>query len=239
MAAAPVPARVAALGWGPDAGCPAVSNPMDSDGDGIPDDAVLIFTLPACQFVAGDDTTEITGAVHLVDPVTSPPPRPAAFGYVAGFDHLRVHFVSAHPDSSATDTRTGSEALIVTSQGLNQGHAFAITHEDRQGIANIEDAWNAVFSPDPGVILIPGQPLPSGAFVVAGRSSWARGAERAEFIIGTAVPLRYDPACPENAPNRFRSGELGARLTTPGQQVLVRILFADCQEPTVILVPVA
>lgn len=90
---------------------------------------------------------------------------------------------------------------------------------------------------DGALLLTPGESLPSGTFAVAGRSSWARGDEAFEFAIGTAVPLRYDTTCAVDAPNRFRAGELHARVAGPGQRAVVRIVFADCQEPTVVVVP--
>jgi hypothetical protein len=218
--------------------CPEVRNPTDSDGDGIPDDAVLLFTLPNCRLIDGTDTLELTGTARLVDPVASPPPNPAAFGYVASLDHLRVRFAPANPDSTALETRTGSEALLLTPDRLTQGHEFTVVREDRSGVVTVTDGWNAVFAPDSGVALVPGQPLRSGVFVIAGRSTWARDGETLAAEIGTAQPLRYDPSCPEQGPNRFESGEVHARLSAPGQQLLVRIVFADCREPTVVVVRV-
>lgn len=236
VAAAGPLARGSAAGLDPDAACPDVSNPADSDGDGVPDDAVLVFALPGCRFINGPDTLEITGTARLVDPVPSPPPNPAAFGYVASFDHLRLRFAPANPDSGAVETRTGTEALFLTPERLTQGHGFSISRADRNGIATIEDAWSAMFTPDAGTTLVPGQALPSGAFVLAGRSTWTRGGQGFAFEIGTAVPLRYDASCPEQGPNRFRAGEVHARVTVSGQQVLVRVVFADCDEPMVIVV---
>jgi hypothetical protein len=221
----------------PGSPCPAVSNPTDSDHDGVPDDAVLSFTLPACRFVTGTDTVEITGTVRLQDPVNSPPPNMTAFGYVATFDHLRMHAGHANPDSDVTDTRSGTEAMMMNPQGLNQGHEFTISHEDAQGVAAIQDGWNAGFAPDPGATVVPGQPLPSGVFVINGMSSFARGGNGFQFIVGTAAPLRYDPSCPDSSPNRFRSGELRAHMASPQQQAFVRIVFADCKDPTITPVP--
>lgn len=223
----------------PDSTCPRVSNQTDSDHDGVPDDAVLLYTLPACHFVTGGDTVEITGIVHIQDPVSSPAPNMSAFGFVVTFDHLRMHSGRANPDSSVTDTRTGNEVLMMTPQRLNQGHAFTIAHEDHQGVVAIEDDWNAAFSPDSGTSFAPGQPLPPGAFAIGGRSSFARGSDAFQFAIGTAVPLRYDPSCPDSAPNRFRSGELRASVAGSGQHGAVRIVFADCKDPTVTPLPIS
>ena len=213
--------------------CPAIDNTTDSDHDGIPDNATLTFALPQCESVVNGDSTEVTGTVHLTDPVYSPPPSPAAFGYEASLSDLTVHFGAMDADSSFTDTRNGAELLLLGPQGLAQTHGFRIAHQDHGGLANVVDQWNATFTPAPGQALVPGVPLPPGFFAAQGHTSWARGDAVAQFEIITAIPLAYDPTCPESAPNRIRSGEIHASFVGPGQQAYVRIVFADCAAPDV------
>ena len=198
--------------------CPAIDNPTDADHDGIPDNATLTFALPQCKSVMNGDTTQVTGTVHIADPVSSPPPSPAAFGYEASFSDLTVHFGALDADSSFTDTRNGAELLLLGPQGLVQTHGFRIAHQDHEGLANVVDEWNATFTPAPGGALAPGLPLPSGFFAAQGHTSWARGDAAAEFEIVTAVPLAYDPTCPESAPNRIGRGRSTHRSSDPGSR---------------------
>lgn len=221
-------ARTAQASGNAGAPCPALDNTTDADHDGIPDDATLTFAPPQCRSIADGDTTEVTGNAHIVDPVFSPPPDPQAFGYRVSFANLIVHFGAMHPDSSFTETRNGTDALLVSQQGLAQEHGFDIVHQDRDGSAHVVDQWHATFSPAAGMALIVGLPLPHGWFAAEGHTSWQRGNAAQQFEIATARPLEYDPDCTESAANRIRSGELHANIVGPGQQAFVRIVFADC-----------
>jgi len=210
--------------------CPAVSDLSDSDHDGIPDHATLVFALPQCEAVAGGDTTFVTGIVQIADPVYSPPPDPAAFGFAASFTGFTVRFAAADSDSSFVETRNGAEQVRFTPGGLAQSHAFAITHAALHDTAAIADEWNATFTPAQGSALVLNSPLPPGALAVVGATSWQNGTQGAHFELVTAVPLAYDPTCPASAPNQFRSGEIHAAMAnSSGGTAIIRIVFADCQ----------
>ena len=63
-------------------GCVTPSTPADSDGDGVPDDAIYLFTAPPCRFTGWrGGTLDIVGQLRVQDP-----PRPG---------RLRVR---RHPD---------------------------------------------------------------------------------------------------------------------------------------------
>lgn len=216
--------------------CPAVNDVSDSDHDGIPDHATLIFALPQCESVSGGDSTFVTGTVQIADPVFSPPPDPSAFGFAASFTDFTVRFAAADSDSSFVETRNGAERVLFTPDGLAQTHAFEITHAGHGGSAAIADAWNATFTPAPGASLVVDQPLPAGTLAVIGQTAWQSGDQGAQFQLVTAVPLAYDPTCPANAPNQFRSGEIHAALANSGGgAALIRIVFANCQAAVVVL----
>ena len=135
--------------------CPVINSAGDADGDGVPDHAVITFTQPACRGTNGTDTVEITGVVELSDPVYSPPPDPAAFGFAASLTDFTVRFIAADSDSSFVETRNGAEQLLFTAGGLAQTHAFSIQHADVRGAAAIVDQWNMTFAPAKGSILVP------------------------------------------------------------------------------------
>ena len=216
--------------------CPAVTDASDADHDGVPDHATLIFALPQCEHVSGGDTTFVTGTVQIADPIFSPPPDPAAFGFHASFTDFTVRFAAADSDSSFVETRNGDEQVLFTPGGLAQTHAFAITHAARHDAAAIVDEWNATFTPVHGAALVPGSPFPAGTLAVVGATSWQHGDEGAHFELVTAVPLAYDPSCPASAPNQFRSGEIHAAMAnSAGGAAVIRIVFAECQAAVVIL----
>src|SRR6266508_2307906 len=53
--------------------CPTITQfpPPDADGDHVPDDVTLSFTLPDCSFTRDGRTLEITGTVHITAPSTT------------------------------------------------------------------------------------------------------------------------------------------------------------------------
>lgn len=213
--------------------CPAPDNTNDSDHDGIPDSAAMIFALPQCRTVANGDTTEVTGSVLLRDPVFSPPPDVQAFGYLAQFRNFTVRVAAATADSSFTMTRNGIDHLIASAAGTLQEHGFDITLVNRAGTAHITDEWHALFAPVSGTTLTLGAALPRGFLRMAGSTTWQRGVVGQQFTIATVQPLDVDPGCPVTAATRIRSGEVHASLNGSGPQAVVRLVFADCGEPTI------
>lgn len=216
--------------------CPSLDNTIDSDGDGVPDDATATFALPQCRAIIASDTTEITGTVHITDPVASPPPNPAAFGFTAALSDFTVRFGAADPRASFTETRNGGEALVFAPAGLQQAHHMSIVRQDSGGTTLVNEHLQAAFAPAQGSVLTPGQALPNGEFIATGASSWQHGSTAAEMEIATTVPLAYDASCAAGSPTPFRSGEVHARAVNSGAQALVRIVFANCQAPTIVLV---
>ena len=50
-------------------GCVTPSTPADSDGDGVPDDAIYLFTAPPCRFTGWrGGTLDIVGQLRVQDP---------------------------------------------------------------------------------------------------------------------------------------------------------------------------
>ena len=215
--------------------CPSPDNTADADHDGIPDNATITFALPQCRTVLNGDTTEITGVVHLSDPVFSPPPDVKAFGYRATIANLVTRVAAANTDSSYTDTRSGAIALLAASTGIAQEHALDIVHVDKTGRSHLATTWHATFTPAPGASLVLGAALPHGFFAAQGTISWDRGDIARQFVIATAQPLELDPSCADTAPNHFRSGEVRAVIAGDARATFVRIVFANCTEPVITL----
>ena len=216
--------------------CPMLDNTIDSDGDGVPDDATATFALPECRGITANDTTDITGAIHITDPVASPPPDPAAFGFTAVLSNFTVHFGAADPGASFIETRNGSEGLLFAPAGLQQAHHMSIVRQDSGGTTVVTEHLQAAFAPVQGSVLVPGRALPNGELVATGESSWQHGGTAAEMEIATAVPLAYDASCASGAPTPFRAGEVHARAASADGQALVRIVFTNCQAPAITLV---
>ena len=60
--------------------CVSPSAPADNDGDGVPDDAIYVFTAPPCRFTGWrGGTLDVVGQLRIQDPA----PSSAGFGYEA------------------------------------------------------------------------------------------------------------------------------------------------------------
>src|SRR5258708_744218 len=72
------PVGTAQVNPGTTPACVTPSTPADSDGDGVPDDAIYIFTAPPCRFSGWrGGTLDIVGQLQIQDPA----PSAAGFGY--------------------------------------------------------------------------------------------------------------------------------------------------------------
>ena len=89
-------------------GCVTPSTPADSDGDGVPDDAIYLFTAPPCRFTGWrGGTLDIVGQLRVQDPA----PAQAGFGYEGTLTGLRTRFTTADNKIIYDVTRNGTRVL--------------------------------------------------------------------------------------------------------------------------------
>jgi hypothetical protein len=205
--------------------CVTPSAAMDSDGDGIPDDATFTFTAPPCRFTGWrGGTLDIVGQLRVQDPT----PTSAGFGYEAALTDLRSRFTSANSkviyDVTRNGTRTlsGSTAGLLLSSDLQVKRNFA-GHPD----ALIDKRWSITYTPAAPLQI--NAPLPSGALDIAGTADWTRGTEHFALLITTPTPLQYDAGCTDTV-QRMKAGELHAAGTFGDLKGFVRILWTRCGE---------
>jgi hypothetical protein len=208
--------------------CPTITPfpPTDADGDHVPDDATLSFTLPDCSFSRDGRTLEITGTIHITDPSTT------AFG-------ARVEFADFQHKVTGPDGAFFLNRLNGARQVLRSPADFSLidsTTADREsserGTAQLDKAWVVSFVADAGLTVDNDRGLPSGDLTVNGSMTWTRGAESHALAVTTVTPLHHDSACTSHP--RFTSGELLVTRTGPAGTVTIHIVFTGCGvEPTV------
>ena len=99
--------------YGAAEGCVDPSDPADTDGDGIPNDAEYIFTAPPCRFEDIRGTTlDLVGRLQVQDP--DPGAGGAGFAYDATLVNLRSAFTGRDADHSYAVTRNGTRVLTGT-----------------------------------------------------------------------------------------------------------------------------
>ena len=205
--------------------CVSPSAPADNDGDGVPDDAIYLFTAPPCRFTGWrGGTLDVVGQLRIQDPA----PSSAGFGYEATITGLRSRFTSGDGKLIYDVTRNGTRSLSGSTAGLLLTTEVQIIrtfagHPD----AAIDKQW--VLNYTPAAPLLINQPIPSGALDIAGSADWIRGDEQFALVLTTPTLLQYDAGCTETV-QRIKAGELHAAGTFDGMQGVVRVRWTKCGE---------
>jgi hypothetical protein len=214
--------------------CVTPSTITDSDGDGVPDEAVYIFTAPPCSFSGWrGGTFDIVGQLQIRDPA----PSGAGFGYEATLTKLRTRFTSADKkvitdvERNGTRVLSGSISSLVLSADLQIGRNFAGKPD-----AFVDQQWSLTFAPATSLQI--NAPIPSGQLDIAGTFNWSRGTEE-NFVltVTTPTPLHYNADCTDTV-QRIDSGELNALGTIEAMNGFVRVRWSGCgKEPSYSFVP--
>ena len=203
--------------------CATATAPADTDGDGVPDDAIYTFTAPPCRYsdVRGF-TLDVVGQLRVVDPA----PATAGFGAVVDFTNFRFTLTADDADGNYSVTRNGRVTLTGSPTGLELSSEMQILRTfTGLSDAAVEHVWTMNFEPEATLQI--NQPLPSGTLAIAGTVNWTRGDETFELTLTTVTPLHYNAACDDTG-QRFDQGELALSGTfgeTPGT---VHIGWGNC-----------
>jgi hypothetical protein len=204
--------------------CVTSSSPEDSDGDGVPDDAIYLFTAPPCRFTGWrGGTLDIVGQLRIQDPA----PSQAGFGYEATLTGLRTLFIIG--DNNLIDVRrngarvlSGSVSSLLLSTDLQLQRSFAGKPD-----AAVDQQWTVTFTP--GGPLQINLPLPSGALNIAGTFNWNRGTEDFFLTVTTPTLLHYNAGCTDTV-QRIDAGELHATGVFDDMEGSVRVRWTECGE---------
>lgn len=212
----------------PMANCPTITPnpPADTDGDGVPDDVTLSFTLPNCSITRDHATFEITGTIQITDPSATD------FG-------IRVVFTDLQHKLTRASGAFFLSRLNGPRQAQRSGAGFSLidsTTADREssenGEAQLAKAWAISFVVDPGQVVSHDRRLPSGDLSVQGSTTWRRQDRSHSFTVSTQTPLHHDATCTSRP--AFTSGALTVVKAGPDGTVTIRIVFNACGvEPTV------
>jgi hypothetical protein len=204
-------------------GCVTPSPPTDSDGDGVPDDAIYQFTAPPCSFTGWrGGTLDIVGSLRIKDPA----PTGAGFGYEAALTKLRTRFITADNktlydvERNGTRVLSGSVSSLVLSADLQVGRSFAGKPD-----AAIDQQWTVTYTPASSLQI--NAPIPSGTLDIAGTLNWLRGTEDYNLTLTTPTPLHYNASCTDTV-QRIDSGEMHLAGTFGDLKGFVRVSWTGC-----------
>jgi hypothetical protein len=210
--------------YGAAEGCVDPSDPADTDGDGIPNDAEYIFTAPPCRFEDIRGTTlDLVGRLQVQDP--DPGAGGAGFAYDATLVNLRSAFTGKDADHSYAVTRNGTRVLTGTTAGLHLVTDLQLLRTfSGLSDAAVDMQWDVAFDPDMPLHI--NQAVPSGTLAVTGTMNWTRGTESFILTVTTPTPIHFDATC--DGAQRFDAGELRAAGDFGDVTGYVRVRWGDC-----------
>ena len=210
------------------ANCPTLTPnpPVDTDGDHVPDDLTISFTLPDCSFTRNGATFEITGSIRITDL------SPTDFGIRVVFTDLQHKLTRAGGASFQSDLN-GARQVLRSASGfdLHDSTTVDLTSSEH-GAAQLAKGWVVTFTADAGETFDELRHLPSGNLTVNGSMSRTRGTASQSFMVTTVTPLHHDATCTTRP--AFTSGELVIVKAGPDGTVTIHVVFNGCGvEPTV------
>ncbi|MGH7538729.1 MAG: hypothetical protein ACREMF_08850 [Gemmatimonadales bacterium] len=213
--------------------CPSITPfpPADTDGDHVPDEVTLSFTLPDCRFTRRNgDVLEITGSIQITDPSTTDR------GYRVAFTDFQKEFIAA--GGAFHLWRVNGVRQILRSATAFSGidHTTVDFESSERGSARLVKDWTVSFEADAGQTFSEERHLPSGNLTINGSTTRTRGDVTRQFSITTVTPLHFDASC--NARPKFTSGELVITRTGVERSGTIRVVFTGCgQEPIITFEP--
>jgi hypothetical protein len=189
----------------------------------------LTFAAPPCIFTGarGFATLDVTGVLALT--------RSADEGYsfTSNATNLEYAFNDA-VGNTYSETRNGTRAITASSTGASAASNINVAFVGARHDGTLNHQMTSTFTPDAGLALAPGEPLPSGTFVHNGTVTWmGSDGNTGTFAVTTVTPLAYDSTCRGTQPSVFDSGELQIQKTTDTANKVTTIVWSGCGTPTV------
>ncbi|HET6837474.1 MAG TPA: hypothetical protein VFH24_05490, partial [Gemmatimonadales bacterium] len=204
------------------------TTPNDSDGDGVPDDALYFFTAPPCRFTGWrGGTLEFVGQLRIQDPA----PIAAGYGYEGTLTNMLTRFTSADGriiyDVRRNGTRvlSGSVSSLILSTDLQLIRTFVGKSD-----AAVDQQWTLTYTPAASLQI--NAPVPSGTLDIAGTLDWTRATEHYVLTVTTPTPLHYNADCSDTV-QRIDSGEMHLAGSFNGTDGTVLVRWSECgREPS-------
>jgi hypothetical protein len=217
-------------------GVPSQDPPVDTDGDHVPDNFSITFSLPACHFAETGSSMDITGVLRVSDPF----PGTAGLALNTSLDNFRINF--SGDQGSGSIFRNGTLGVAASSSGLSQSVDWTEGAQFTGMPAIIADInWTASFAAAQGQSIVAGSPLPDGTYQVNGTVGYKEGRRTAGFSITTLEPLQYSASCAAgvaqgSAMTPFTAGKVRVAVTSQEGRGYAEVTYAACNAANVLVV---
>jgi hypothetical protein len=220
----------------PQCGVWSQDQPTDTDGDHVPDNLQITFSLPACHFSDATGTFDLTGILRVSDPV----PGTAGMQFMMAADNFRITFSDG--ELSGYVRRDGLTSIGADQAGLSQ----TVSWLESMRISGlppilIDIDWTATFAAAQGSTITAGQPLPDGTFVPNGTFEYRQGDASAHFTLSTVQALQYSAACAEGVAtgtyvSPFSAGKVRVGVSNESHRGFAEITYSACNAAAVVFV---
>ena len=214
-------------------GCPSFSPdpPVDTDGDGVPDNALFTFDPQFCTFQGEGGTMLITGSVRISDPAS------VAIGADVAFNEVTfAQFEDGNPEALFGLIFDGTRSLRGQPTSLTLDENFSVFVQAGGQQAGFSNEASLNFTPTGGATIDFDQDLPNGDVDWNGTFSAQSPEGFFVLMVETVQTLSYDAAClnPENGEGSIVAGVLRLAASSSDGAGVVQITFNGCGvEPTV------
>lgn len=214
-------------------GCPSFTPdpPVDSDGDGVPDNALFTFDPQFCTFPGEGGTMLITGSVRISDPAS----------VVIGADVAFNQVTFAQFEDGSTDpvfglVYDGTRSLRGQPTSLTLDENFSLVVQAAGQQAGFSNEAGLSFTPTGGATIDFDADLPNGD--VQWNGTFSAQSPEGFFVLAveTVQTLSYDAACldAESGEGSIVAGVLRLAASSADGAGVVQITFNGCDvEPTV------
>ena len=217
-------------------GVPSQDPPVDTDGDHVPDNFSVTFSLPACHFEDTGSSMDITGVLRVSDPVVNTP----GLALNTSLDNFRIAF--SGDQGSGSIWRDGTLSVAASSSGLSQNVDWTEGAQFTGFPAILADInWTASFAAAQGQSIVAGNPLPDGSYQVNGTIGYKEGRRTAGFSITTVEPLQYSAECAAGvaegtAMTPFTAGKVRIAVSSQEGRGWAEVTYAACNAANVLVV---
>ncbi len=212
-------------------GCPSFTPdpPIDSDQDGVPDNALFTFDPQFCTTTDQTGTGVVTGSVRVSDPAS------ATIGFDLDINTLRFAFTSASSAETLALTQDGTRSLRGSTSLLTLDEDFSLGIEAGGQSVNLDAAHSVSFTAEtPSSIVFDG-PLPNGTLDLSGNFQVVAPDGFFSLVLNTPVALTYDASC--GFGGDVVAGVLRAAASSQQGAAAVQVTLNGCGvAPTVVFI---
>lgn len=212
-------------------GCPSFlpDPPIDTDQDGVPDNALFTFDPQFCTTTDQNGTSVVTGSVRVSDPAS------VAVGYDLDINDLQLTFTSATNSGDFGLSMDGTRSLRGSSTLITLDEDFSLGVTAGGQSASVMAGHSVTFTAESGSNIVFDSPLPNGTISLSGSFQAVAPDAFFNLVLSTPVPLSFDASC--GFDGDVVAGVIRAAASSGQGAAAVQLTLNGCGvDPTVVFI---